>query len=190
MVRVSLLFSSQSSRCRGRAPYKSDRAVSGNSEPGRIACSSSSASLYDSTIAELVWGRGCTGSRSDVDPSGSVGMFDQSGWLVTSTRDVRWTQGAVPILLGSYILETTIVDAHRLYGIVVVVVVFSVLGKGSLVPLVARRLRIEMSETLTDLVDVADVSLVAGELFDVALGVGLVHPAVVRRSRAMSGRRL
>lgn len=55
-------------------------------------------------------------------------------------------KGAVPILLGSYILETTVADASRLYGIVVVVVVFSVLVQGSLVPFAARRLSIEMSE--------------------------------------------
>ncbi|MBA3338817.1 MAG: potassium/proton antiporter [Geodermatophilaceae bacterium] len=51
-------------------------------------------------------------------------------------------KGAVPILLGSFLLAANLPDAERLYGIVVVVVVFSVLVQGSLVPLVARALRL------------------------------------------------
>jgi cell volume regulation protein A len=53
-------------------------------------------------------------------------------------------KGAVPILLGSFILAAHLPDAERLYGIVVVVVVFSVLVEGSLVPTVARLLRVPM----------------------------------------------
>jgi potassium/hydrogen antiporter len=44
-------------------------------------------------------------------------------------------KGAVPILLGSFILLAKVASAERLYGIVVVVVVFSVIVQGSLVPL-------------------------------------------------------
>lgn len=51
-------------------------------------------------------------------------------------------KGAVPILLGTYILAAHVPDAERLYGIVVVVVIFSVVVQGSLVPTVARRLRL------------------------------------------------
>lgn len=53
-------------------------------------------------------------------------------------------KGAVPILLGGMLLAAHVADAQRLYGIVVVVVVFSVLVQGSLVPTVARLLRLPM----------------------------------------------
>jgi potassium/hydrogen antiporter len=53
-------------------------------------------------------------------------------------------KGAVPILLGSFILVAHVHEAERLYGIVVVVVVFSVLIQGSLVPTVANGLHLPM----------------------------------------------
>ncbi len=53
-------------------------------------------------------------------------------------------KGAVPILLGSFLLAARVPDAERLYGIVVVVVVFSVVVQGSLAPRVARWLRVPM----------------------------------------------
>ena len=53
-------------------------------------------------------------------------------------------KGAVPILLGLLILTAEVPDAERLYGIVVIVVVFSVAVQGSLVPTVARRLGVPM----------------------------------------------
>jgi cell volume regulation protein A len=53
-------------------------------------------------------------------------------------------KGAVPILLGSFILAAHLPDADRLYGIVVVVVVFSVLVQGSLVSTVAGLLHVPM----------------------------------------------
>jgi len=53
-------------------------------------------------------------------------------------------KGAVPILLASYLLAANIPHGTRLYGVVVVVVVFSVLVQGSLVPTVARALRLPM----------------------------------------------
>ena len=53
-------------------------------------------------------------------------------------------KGAVPILLASYLLAANVPQGARLYGIVVVVVVFSVLVQGSLVPTVARALRLPM----------------------------------------------
>ena len=51
-------------------------------------------------------------------------------------------KGAVPILLGSFLLAAHVPDAERLYGIVAVVVVFSVVVQGSLTPAAARMLRI------------------------------------------------
>jgi cell volume regulation protein A len=53
-------------------------------------------------------------------------------------------KGAVPILLGELILTADLPDAERLYGIVVIVVIFSVIVQGSLVPGVARRLGVPM----------------------------------------------
>jgi cell volume regulation protein A len=59
---------------------------------------------------------------------------------------VMWSglKGAVPILLGTYILTDGGADAGRLYGVVVVVVAFSVVVQGGLVPTVAHRLRVPM----------------------------------------------
>jgi cell volume regulation protein A len=53
-------------------------------------------------------------------------------------------KGAVPILLGSYLIAAHEPDSTRLYGIVVVVVVFSVVLQGGLVPVVARLLHVPM----------------------------------------------
>ena len=51
-------------------------------------------------------------------------------------------KGAVPILLGEFLRAGHVPDAERLYGIVVVVVIFSVLLQGSLVPTVVRWFRL------------------------------------------------
>jgi potassium/hydrogen antiporter len=53
-------------------------------------------------------------------------------------------KGAVPILLGELLLAADVPDAQRLYGIVVVVVIFSVVVQGSLAPVIARRLGVPM----------------------------------------------
>jgi potassium/hydrogen antiporter len=53
-------------------------------------------------------------------------------------------KGAVPLLLGELILAADIPDAERWYGIVVIVVVFSVLVLGSLTPAAAHLLRVPM----------------------------------------------
>lgn len=53
-------------------------------------------------------------------------------------------KGAVPILLGSLLLAANTQGAQRLYGIIIVVVAFSVVVQGSLVPTVARALRLPM----------------------------------------------
>jgi hypothetical protein len=53
-------------------------------------------------------------------------------------------KGAVPILLGIFLLEARLPDAGRLYGIIAVVVVFSVVVQGSLIPSAARLLRVQM----------------------------------------------
>lgn len=51
-------------------------------------------------------------------------------------------KGAVPILLGGYLLTAHLAGASRLYGVVVVVVAFSVVVQGGLVPGVARLLHL------------------------------------------------
>ena len=53
-------------------------------------------------------------------------------------------KGAVPLLLGELILAANVPNAERLYGIVVVVVVFSVLVQGSLTSAAARLLKVPM----------------------------------------------
>jgi cell volume regulation protein A len=53
-------------------------------------------------------------------------------------------KGAVPILLGIFLLEARLPGAGRLYGIIAVVVVFSVVVQGSLIPSAARLLRVQM----------------------------------------------
>ena len=53
-------------------------------------------------------------------------------------------KGAVPILLGSFMLSAGVADGKRLYGVVVVVVIVSVLVQGSLVPTVASMLSVPM----------------------------------------------
>jgi cell volume regulation protein A len=69
-------------------------------------------------------------------------------WPVRLTREERifvlWAglKGAVPVLLGTYILTSGQPGLVRAYDIVFVVVLFSVVVQGGLVPLVARRLRL------------------------------------------------
>jgi len=59
---------------------------------------------------------------------------------------VMWSglKGAVPILLAALAVIGEVGDAIEIYGIVFVVVLFSVLVQGTFVPAVARRLRIPM----------------------------------------------
>jgi cell volume regulation protein A len=53
-------------------------------------------------------------------------------------------KGAVPLLLGGSLFAAHVSNPGRLYGIVIVVVVFSIVVQGSLVPTVARLLRVPM----------------------------------------------
>ncbi|HWH96081.1 MAG TPA: potassium/proton antiporter [Baekduia sp.] len=61
---------------------------------------------------------------------------------------IAWSglKGAVPVLLAAFGLLANVDDGQRIYGIVFVVVLASVLGQGTLVPFVAQRLRIPMRE--------------------------------------------
>jgi potassium/hydrogen antiporter len=59
---------------------------------------------------------------------------------------VMWggLKGAVPILLGILVLLEGVSDASRVYGIIFVVVAFSVVVQGSTMPYLARKLRVPM----------------------------------------------
>lgn len=69
-------------------------------------------------------------------------------WPVRLRRNERvfvlWAglKGAVPILLGTYILTSGVSNPVRAYDVVFTVVLFSVVVQGGLVPLVASRLRL------------------------------------------------
>jgi potassium/hydrogen antiporter len=60
---------------------------------------------------------------------------------------IAWSglKGAVPILLAAFAVLGDVAGAERIYGMVFVVVLVSVLGQGTLVPLVARVLGVPMS---------------------------------------------
>jgi cell volume regulation protein A len=55
-------------------------------------------------------------------------------------------KGAVPILLAAFVILADVQDARRLYEIVFVVVLFSVVVQGSTVPFAARRFRVPMRD--------------------------------------------
>ena len=77
-------------------------------------------------------GRGGAGAGA-ADPAGSGCSSCGSG-----------LKGAVPILLGTFLLLEDVPQARRLYDIIFVVVLISVVVQGGTVPLVARKLRIPM----------------------------------------------
>jgi cell volume regulation protein A len=79
-----------------------------------------------------------------------VGLLTAGIRLTVGERAfVLWAglKGAVPILLGTFILGAGGADARRVYGIVFVVVLVSVLVQGSLVPLFARLFKVPMTLT-------------------------------------------
>jgi potassium/hydrogen antiporter len=59
---------------------------------------------------------------------------------------ITWSglKGAVPILLAAFALLRHVGDAERIYGIVFVVVIFSVVFQGVTMPFVAKRLKVPM----------------------------------------------
>jgi potassium/hydrogen antiporter len=64
---------------------------------------------------------------------------------------VLWSglKGAVPILLGIFLLLAGVPEGQRLYAIIFVVVLISVVGQGATVPLAARALKIPMQPPAT-----------------------------------------
>jgi cell volume regulation protein A len=65
-------------------------------------------------------------------------------------------KGAVPILLGALAVLAEVEDASRLYGIVFVVVLFSVIVQGASVPYAAKRLGIPFRRVDHDLAEVLE----------------------------------
>jgi potassium/hydrogen antiporter len=65
-------------------------------------------------------------------------------------------KGAVPILLGALALLSSVDDASHLYGIVLIVVLFSVIVQGVSVPHVAGKLRIPFRRVDHDLAEVLE----------------------------------
>jgi potassium/hydrogen antiporter len=65
-------------------------------------------------------------------------------------------KGAVPILLGSLAVLAAVDDAGRIYGIVFVVVLFSVLVQGATIALAAERLRVPFRRVDHDLAEVTE----------------------------------
>ena len=63
---------------------------------------------------------------------------------------ITWSglKGAVPILLAAFAVLGGVAGSDRVYGVVFVVVLVSVVGQGSLVPLVARALSVPMRDRL------------------------------------------
>lgn len=53
-------------------------------------------------------------------------------------------KGAVPILLGTFVVSSGVADAQRIYGVIFIVVAFSILVQGGLVPAVAERCQVPM----------------------------------------------
>jgi cell volume regulation protein A len=53
-------------------------------------------------------------------------------------------KGAVPILLAAFVILAEVDDARRIYELVFVVVLFSVVVQGSTIPFVAKRFRVPM----------------------------------------------
>jgi cell volume regulation protein A len=53
-------------------------------------------------------------------------------------------KGAVPILLAAFVLLAGVEDARRIYGVVFIVVAFSVIVQGASIPFAARRLGVPM----------------------------------------------
>ena len=90
-------------------------------------------------------GPGGAADRGGPPPAGRAGAVAGAAGL-GERLFLLWAglKGAVPILLGTFLFTAAEPDATRLYGIIVVVVTFSVVVQGGLVPTVAARLRVPM----------------------------------------------
>src|SRR5215213_1092305 len=119
-----------------RAPYK-----------GEIERFHAALASLAEIVAFLILG--LTVGLHTLPDSGALGIGLALGLLLLLVRlawgerlFVLWAglKGAVPILLGTFLLTAGERDATRLYAVIVVVVAFSVVVQGGLVPTVAARL--------------------------------------------------
>ena len=100
-------------------------------------------------------------------------------------------KGAVPILLGALALLAAVDGADELYGIVFIVVVFSVVVQGTSLTFVARRLRIPFRRVDHDLAEVleyvvGDTALAAGRrVRDLPLGERAWVGVLIRDGRPL-----
>ena len=101
-------------------------------------------------------------------------------------------KGAVPILLGSLAVIASVDGAERLYGLVFVVVLFSVVVQGATVPHAATRLRIPFRRTDHDLAEVLefvvhDDALASGRsIAELPLGERAWVGVVIRNGRPVA----
>jgi cell volume regulation protein A len=77
---------------------------------------------------------------------GALSLPLRIGWGERAFLLWAGLKGAVPILLGLLIVSADVPGAQQIYGIVFVVVLFSVVLQGGLVPFLARVLRVPMRE--------------------------------------------
>ena len=73
-------------------------------------------------------------------------------------------KGAVPILLGALAVLAAVDDAENIYGLVFIVVLFSVVVQGTTVPYVARRLRVPFRRVDHDLAEVLEFEVAENAL--------------------------
>jgi potassium/hydrogen antiporter len=100
-------------------------------------------------------------------------------------------KGAVPILLGALALLAGVDDASSLYGVIFIVVLFSVIVQGASLPAVGRRLRIHFRRIDHDLAEVrefvvGDRSLAKGtRIADLPLGERAWLGVLIRDGRPL-----
>jgi cell volume regulation protein A len=136
-----------------RAPYKREverfaSAVSSLAEIVAFTVLGLTISLRDVLHADQLWvGLALAALLILVIRPVLVGLLTLKVDLARGERlFVLWSglKGAVPILLGTYILSAGIADAQRVYGIVFIVVLASVVVQGGLIPTFARLLKVPM----------------------------------------------
>ncbi len=81
-------------------------------------------------------------------PVAVAATLSASGFSRAELLFINWSglKGAVPILLAAFAVLVGAPGAAHLYAVVFVVVLISVIGQGTLIPTVARKLRIPLSQ--------------------------------------------
>ena len=137
-----------------RAPFKGEvqRFAAGLSGLGEIVAFTVlglSVSLHDAVRPDVIWtGLALAAILILLIRPILVGAVTAGIRLRVGERAfVLWAglKGAVPILLGTYILAAGATDARRVYEIIFVVVLISVVVQGGLVPTLARLFKVPMT---------------------------------------------